>query len=142
MQIETLLDLLECKLTSIPAEPLPDPPVVNRSNAQVNNQPAPSEQKVEEKKMEEKKVEEKKEVDPEEAKNKARAELYADEQIKKFSQMLKFGVPEPAILVKIRAMGYSDDILEVIFLLILLRKSLLLKEDQIFKVNDLMTRYS
>eukprot|EP00826_Nyctotherus_ovalis_P057171 TRINITY_DN7809_c0_g1_i2.p1 TRINITY_DN7809_c0_g1~~TRINITY_DN7809_c0_g1_i2.p1 ORF type:complete len:171 (+),score=71.51 TRINITY_DN7809_c0_g1_i2:90-602(+) len=114
VQIESLLDLLECKLASIPGEALPDPPAVERPAAHVeqNVQGAVQSEQKEEKK--EANSEEKKEADPEEEKNRAREELYADEQVMKFARMLKLGIAEPAILLKIQSLGYPDDILDVI----------------------------
>ena len=140
VQIEAALDLLECKLSSIPEEglnagdaqaqpsivsaesvyvaqsasqssqgssvspPAQSLPAQNADAQKASSQgPAPSgEVKKEEKKASE-----------EEIKDKLRAELYKDEQVKKFASMLKFGVPKGAILSKMQSLGYNPDILTV-----------------------------
>jgi len=125
VQIESMLDLLECKLSTIPADGAPageiqqqsitfsEPskaPVQNDGNSSQNvqNNSAPSDLPKLPEAPEAKK-------DPEEEKNKARAELYKDEQIKTFAKMLKFGVPDDAIKHKMTAMGYDASILDVFF---------------------------
>ena len=136
VQIESALDLLECKLSSIPEEGLnagegqAQPSVVSAESVYVvaqsasqSSQSPPAQTPAQnsdaqkppsqgsapsgEVKKEEKKASE------EEIKDKLRAELYKDEQIKKFASMLKFGVPKGAILSKMQSLGYNPDILTV-----------------------------
>ena len=131
-QIEAALDLLESKLRSIPEGELPPEPQPSQiqnpapnenASAVLNQQPASAPQanqdpnnkaevKKEEMKKEETKKEEKKQNE-EEIKEARRKELYQDEQVKAFAKMLKFGVPKPAILVKMKSLGYDTTILDV-----------------------------
>ncbi len=121
VQIEGVLDLLECKLSSIPADaisevptsavqpsstgqsavPPPDMAVPVPPPAGVNAPQLPSRVEPEAKKS------------PEEEKEKLRAELYKDENVKTFAKMLKFGLPDGAIITKMKAMGYDASLLDV-----------------------------
>ena len=114
VQIEAILNLLECKLVSIPSDPIPE------SEVRRNPVGAPADSSSSVVQGEENKDDQKtQEADPEAEKEKLRAELYEDPQVKKFAQMLKFGVHEQAILGKIKALGYPDDLLEVFNLFII-----------------------
>ena len=117
VHIEAILDLLECKLNSVPAEDLAkvdgqasqvvtvtaESTYVPAVSADANNSdPSKAAPPAEE-------------VDPEKEKEKKRAELYKDDQIKTFAKMLKFGVPEEAIRAKMQSIDYDPAILDVIF---------------------------
>ena len=139
VQIESMLDLLEFKLSSIPEEGLqagePQSSVFMPGQSQissVSNVPQPPPQaeqypglpKLPDLSQEDgKKVEEVKE-DPEAKKEKARAELYADETVKTYARMLKFGIPDGAIISKMRSNEVSDPekLLEVSGMLLSCRK--------------------
>ena len=99
VQIEAMLALLECKLASIPAEPIPEPPPSQNPSQPAESSPsaaaevkAANGEENKEGKSEDKK-EENKGNDPEAEKESRRAELYADTQVKKFAKMLMFGIP-------------------------------------------------
>ena len=135
VQIEAILNLLECKLVSIPSDPIPE------SEVRRNPVGAPADGSTsvaQGANGEEKKADQKaKEAGPKAEKERLRAELYEDPQVKKFAQMLKFGVHEQAILGKIKALGYPDDLLEV-FNLFIIRELLQSKENLKFQDNYLI----
>ncbi len=129
VQVEATLDLLECKLSSIPADASGDsqsqisvvqtssiiqhaessaapqlPSAIPAPNMDVP-QPPPMDGAAAKK--------EEKKGNPEEEKEKQRAELYKDENVKVFARMLKFGVPDGAITGKMKAQGYDPSLLDV-----------------------------